>query len=129
MPVPSICGYLSQEIGEVMKIYSIENEKRTYFVFSFKRNEFNNDFYKGNFIIWRDSQMLEMIIDDYCRDDHYLQLRMKYNMSICFEYTAQTTLGEEIERCIHDFENHLATIFPPSPEMSEGEIESPLPRH
>ena len=114
MPAVTFQEKISQSIGKMMESHRLENDKRTYLVFSCKRNEGNiSDFYRRDFIIDRDTYMLNMIIEDNCMDDHYLQIRLKSDMSIRFEYTAETTLGQEIEQCADKFQKHLDTIFAP----------------
>ena len=128
MPAVTFQEKISQSIGKMMESHRLENDKRTYLVFSCKRNELNvSNYYKRDFILHRDTEMLWLIIEDNCADDHCLQIRLKSDMSVRFEYSAQTTLGEEIEHCYDKFQEHLDTIFPPSPEMSEEEIESLSP--
>ena len=127
MPAITFQEKLLENVEKMTEFHRLENDKRTYLVYSCKRNEDNIiDFYKRNFILHRDTQMLFLIIEDNCADDHYLQIRLKSDMSLRFEYTAETTLGEEIEQCTDKFDQHLATIFPNSPEMSEEESASPL---
>ena len=127
MPAVTFHEEFSLMMSELTELGRLESEKRTYLVFSFKKNEFNKEFYKRDFILHPDTEMLSMIIQDNCMDDDYLQIRLKYNMNIHFEYTAETTLGEEIEECLDEFERHLAIVFRNSPEMSEEEIESHSP--
>ena len=128
MPAVTFLEKLWEGMDEMMESHRLELDKETYLVFSCKRNEPNiADCYKRDFILDRDAEMLWLIIEDNCADDQCLQIRLKSDMSVRFEYTAQTTLEEEIQQCTDEFQKHLDTIFPPSLDMSE-EIESPMSR-
>ena len=123
MPAVTLLEKLMEDMEEMMEFFNLELDKETYLVFSCKRNETNiTDCYKRDFILHTETETLWMIIEDNCADDHCLQIRLKSDMSIRFEYTAQTTLEEEIQQCVNEFQKHLNTIFPLSPD-----IESPAP--
>ena len=122
MPAVTLLEKFLEDMEKMMESYDSGLDKETYLVFSCKRNEPNiTDCYKRDFILHTETETLWMIIEDNCADDQCLQIRLKSDMSIRFEYTTQTTLEEEIEHCVNEFQKHLDTIFPPSPGTSETE--------
>ena len=114
---------LCRGIMDEMNRYGTVIIHTTFIVFSFPANEFDRDFYKGSFAIKGKRYVTRKhllnatvelfgLIRNNCRNDQYLQIRSQNDMTIYFEYTAKTTLGEEIRACVDSFQALLGSKYP-----------------